>query len=162
MRKPKRSLDLRKIRQSRCYTVQEVSNLLGVTKGTVRSWLKLGLPYLPDGKPFLVPGDSLKTWLVVRRRSRKRRCLPDELYCCRCRMPRLAIPGSVGITIRNAKTVTIHATCACCGSKMNKGGSHAELENTKVCFGLKTRDQVNLEGCENPAVNHHLESEPDE
>ena len=33
MRTPRRSLDLRKIRQSHCYAAQEVSNFLGVTTG---------------------------------------------------------------------------------------------------------------------------------
>ena len=162
MRTPKRSLDLRKIRQSHCYTVLEVSNMLGVTTGTIRGWLRLDLPRLDDVKPLLITGDTLKNWLVTRRQSRKQKCQPDELYCCRCRAPRRAMPGSVVINLRNAKTIAIGALCAFCGAKMNKGGSLASLPEIKATFELKTPVQKSLKGCEEPAVNHHLEREPEE
>lgn len=136
--------------------------MLGVTTGTVRSWLKLGLPRLDDVKPILLPGDTLKSWMVTRRQSRKRKCQPDELYCCRCKAPKRAMPGSVVITLRNAKTIAIRATCACCGAKMNKGGSLASLQKIKATFELKTPAQVSLEGCEKPTVIHHLEREPED
>ena len=125
MRIRKRRLDLRKIRPSRCYTVHEIAILLSVSPGTVRAWIRRGLPILGDCKPFLVPGDGLKLWLKIRRASRKRICQPDEFYCCRCRCPRKAKSESVTIVRRNAKTIAIRALCNACGAKMNKAGSLA-------------------------------------
>ncbi len=162
MQKAHRGIDLRKIRPSQCYTVQEVSGLTGVTVWTVRAWLRQGLPVLEDKKPLLIPGDNLKAWLKLRRATRKHTCQPDELYCCRCRRPMKAKPGSVVIVPRNAKTVAIRASCASCDARMNKGGSLANLSEIRAAFGLMTPAQVSLAGCENPTVNQHLEKEPSE
>jgi hypothetical protein len=159
MQKAHRGIDLRKIRPSKCYTVQEVSGLMGVTVWTVRAWLRRGLPVLESEKPLLIPGDKLKAWLKLRYAARKQSCQPDELYCCRCRRPRKAKPGSVVIAPRNAKTVAINALCATCDAKMNQGGSLAKMPEIRSTFGLMTPAQVNLEGCKNPAVNQHLEKE---
>ena len=106
---PKRGPDLRQIRLSRCYTVQEAAMVLGVSTGTVRAWIRRGLPVLEQCNPPLIPGDGMKAWLMARAKARKHPCQPDELYCCRCRSPQKAEPGSVEITPRNAKTVAIRA-----------------------------------------------------
>jgi excisionase family DNA binding protein len=145
MRSEKRGQDLRKIRLSKCYTIQQCSNVLGVSLGTVRKWLRQGLPTVPNGKPTLIPGDELKAWLTLRGLSRKQSCKPDELYCCRCRVPRTAKVG----------TVAIRALCGTCNTKMNKGGSLAKQSEIQVAFGLITPIQQHLAGCENPAVNQH-------
>lgn len=151
--------DIRKIRPQKCYAVQQCSDLVGVEPSTVRRWIKQGLPVLVDGKPLLIPGDSLKDWLKARRASRKQKCRLNELYCCRCRKPRMAKLGSVVITPRNAKTLTIKAHCIECDAKMNKGGALAMLIEIKAAFDLNTVAQANLAGCDDPAVNQHLEKE---
>jgi hypothetical protein len=155
----KRRQDLRKIRRNQCYTIPEVGRLLSVSTGTVRSWLRRGLPSLQGERPILVPGDGLRSWLIAQRQARKRKCQPNELYCCRCRVPSKSKPGSVLITPRNAKTLAISAICRTCDTKMNRGGSLAKLPEIRLAFGLNTQAQVNLAGCENPAVNQHLEKE---
>jgi hypothetical protein len=137
MRKQKRGQDLRKIRDSRCYPIPEVGNLLGVSVGTIRAWLRLGLTVLEGERPYFIPGDALRAWLISRRQSRKRKCQPDELYCCRCRVPKKAKPGTVVIMPRNAKTIAISALCETCDAKMNRGGSLARLPEILLAFGLK-------------------------
>jgi excisionase family DNA binding protein len=159
MRKPKPKSDLRKIRLCRCYSIQEVAKLLGVGVNTVRAWIRLGLPVLGSEKPILIPGDGLKNWLKARGAARKHKCLPDELYCLRCRRPRKAKTGSAVIAPRNSKTVVVQACCATCDARMNKTGSLAKILEIQISFGLKTLVQVNLEGCDIPIVNQHLEKE---
>lgn len=156
-RKPKS--DLRKIRLSRCYSIQEVAKLLGIDVNTVRTWIRLGLPVLESEKPILIPGDGLKNWLKVRAAARKQKCLPDEVYCLRCRRPRKAKTGSVVIAPRNSKTVVVQARCATCDARMNKTGSLAKISEIQISFGLKTVGQANLEGCDIPTVNQHLKKE---
>jgi excisionase family DNA binding protein len=151
--------DLRRIRLNQCYTVLEVAVLLGVSAGTVRTWIWKGLPFLDGGKPILIPGDGMKSWLKARRTARKQKCLPDELYCCRCRCPRKAKPGSVEIIPRNNKTVAITSQCGSCDAKMNKAGSLAKLAEIKAAFSSETVAQVSLPGCEDSAVIRHLEKE---
>jgi len=162
MRKTRHRPDFRRIRLSRCYSVPEAATLLGVSAGTVRTWIRQGLPVLGNGKPILIPGDGLKSWLKARWTARKHHCQPDELYCCRCRCPRKAKLRSAEVIPMNAKTVAIRALCGSCGARMNKAGSLALLANIKEAFGLNTHGQVSLAGCENPAVNRHLEKEPAE
>jgi hypothetical protein len=159
MRKSKGKPDLRRIRSSRCYSVLEAAALLGVSTGTVRAWIRLGLPVLEECKPVLIPGDRLKAWLKTRAKARKHHCQPNELYCCRCRSPQKARPGSVEITQRNAKTIAIRALCDSCEAKMNKAGSLARIAEVKAAFGLNTVAQASLAGCETPAVNQHSEKE---
>ena len=162
MRKVKGKPDPRRIRLNKCYSVQEAAILLGVSVGTIRAWIRQGLPILQNIRPILIPGDGLKAWLKARAKARKCRCQPDELYCCRCRGPQKAKPGSVEIIPRNGKTVAIRALCNACGTKMNKAGSLAKVPEIETAFGLNTHRQENLEVCESPAVIQHLEKEPAE
>jgi hypothetical protein len=174
MGKQKSVPDLRKIRLSQCYTIQQCSNTLGVSVATIRTWIRQGLPTVPNGKPPLIPGDGLKSWLTQRRLSRKQSCKPNELFCCRCRGPRTAKFGSVVITPRNAKagslvitprnskTVCIRALCGTCNTRMNKGGSLAKRSEIAAAFGLITPLQEHLAECENPTVIQHLKKEPTE
>jgi hypothetical protein len=159
MRSAKRGQDLRKIRLSKCYTVQECAGLLSVSISTIRAWIRLGLPIVDAGKPLLIAGDALKSWLINRKAARKRKCQPDELYCCSCKQPRKAKIGTVMIVPRNSKTLFIRANCADCNAKMNQVGSLAYLSEILAVFGLETLAQVNLAGCENSNVNQHLEKE---
>ena len=159
MRKVKGKPDLRRIRLSKCYSVQEAAILLGVSVGTIRTWIRKGLPILQNIRPIFIPGDELKTWLKARAKARKHLCQPDELYCCRCRGPQKAKPGFVEINPRNGKTVAIRALCDSCGTKMNKAGSLAKISEIEVAFGLDTHRHVSLAGCGKPAVNQHLEKE---
>ena len=159
MRSAKRGQDLRKIRLIKCYTVQECAGLLDVSIGTVRAWIRIGLPVLEGGKFIQIAGDVLKTWIKNRKAARKQICQPDELYCCSCKQPRKTKTGTVVIVPRNSKTLFIRANCADCNAKMNQVGSLAKLSEIRAAFGLETLAQVNLAGCENPIVNQHLEKE---
>lgn len=159
MRTVKRGQDLRKIRLIKCYTVQECAILLAVSIGTIRAWIRSGLPILVAGKPILIAGDALTAWLKNRNSARKQKCQPDELYCFRCRTPRKVRFGTLVIAPRNSKTVAIRGNCVACNAKMNRGGSLAKLSEIRVAFGLETPAQVNLARCENSTVNQHLEKE---
>ena len=155
IRKP----DLRCIRASACYTAPEVADLLGVAVGTVRSWMRNGLPCLMDTRPFLIPGDKLKAWLKDRRKRRRQECQPDEIFCFGCRAPRRPQPGTVTIVLRNAKTTITKGRCPVCGSTMNRGGSVARLDDTKRAFGVHTIGQEHLAVSIEPIVNRNFVEE---
>ena len=162
MAKRTRKPDLRRIRASACYTAPEVADLLGVAVGTVRFWMRQGLPCLMDSRPFLIPGDELKTWLTVRRAQRRQACQPDEIFCFGCRAPRRPQPGTVTIVLRNAKTTIIKGRCPVCGSKMNRGGSVARLDDMKRAFSVRTIGQAHLAVSAEPIVKHDFVEEPAE
>lgn len=85
----RRRADPRLAKIHRNYTVDEVARLFGIHKNTVRSWIKLGLPTIDEQRPTLVHGLALRRFLEDRRKGRKQTCRPGELYCVRCRSPKL-------------------------------------------------------------------------
>ena len=73
----------------RSYTVEEVASLYGVFKGTVRTWIKAGLPTLNDKRPMLIHSSDLAAFHQARRTKNKQTCKPGEIYCIRCRAPKV-------------------------------------------------------------------------
>lgn len=85
----KRRPNYRLVKIHRSYTVEEVACLFGTHKNTVRAWVKAGLPICDDKRPMLVIGRDLAAFLIDRRTKNKRPCQPGEIYCVRCRAPKL-------------------------------------------------------------------------
>lgn len=86
MRKSRFNYRLVKIHRS--YTVEEVAQLFGTHKNTVRRWIKSGLPTSDSKRPLLILGRELSGFLQKRRAKNKRPCGPGEIYCVRCRVPK--------------------------------------------------------------------------
>lgn len=95
--KKRRTYNTRLIRQSLTYSVQEVAELYGLHKNAVLRWVKDGLPLLEPRKPYLIYGGELASYLKSRQTGRKRKCKPDEFFCCKCRTPTRAwgMPSSI-------------------------------------------------------------------
>lgn len=73
----------------RNYTVEEVADLFGVHKNTVRNWIKKeGLPTTDDRRPMLIHGRDLSEFLQAKRVKNKCTCKPGEIYCVKCRAPK--------------------------------------------------------------------------
>lgn len=152
--------DLRRVRSQTTYTAQEAADILGVAVGTVRRWLRDGLPALDERRPVLVFGKDLKTWLGKRSTARKRKCRPDEMYCLRCRAPRKPCAGTVQILLRNRKTLLIKGRCNQCNAEMNRGGAVASINQIAKTFDALTIHQEHLAGCDTPLLNRYLEKDP--
>lgn len=155
MPKPKkRKPDLRRIRPTKTYSLPEIAGALNRNIATVQSWLRQGLPTLDNQKPTMVAGSDLKSWLKHKWAVRKQKCLPGELYCFKCRKPRTPLSGSVLITVRNEKTLTIKARCGVCGTRMNQTGSSARIREIKKIFGPLLPHKEHLIGCINASTKH--------
>ncbi len=63
------SINPNKAKIHRSYTVEEIAELFGVHKNTVRAWLKAGLPICDDRKPMLILGADLRSFLKERKRK---------------------------------------------------------------------------------------------
>ncbi len=116
----------RKIKRHRNYTIDEAARVLDVTKGTVRHWIKNGLPALTDKRPFLILGGDLTDYLEARRSDRQR-CLPHQFYCFGCRTPRDPAFGEVEYHGVNATGGNLRALCATCATVMHKRISSTAL-----------------------------------
>ena len=85
----KRRPNYRRVKIHRNYTIEDIARLFGIHKNTVRHWIKEGLETINDKRPILILGPVLKEFLQIRRLKNKQTCKPDELYCLRCRTPKL-------------------------------------------------------------------------
>jgi hypothetical protein len=86
----KRHPNHRQVKIHRNYTVEEIASLFGIHKNTVREWIKAGLPVLDEKRPMLILGQELAAFLQARRIKNKQSCQPGEMYCFRCRAPKMA------------------------------------------------------------------------
>jgi hypothetical protein len=111
----------------RNYSVEDVSNLLGVHKSTVRGWLKKGLQVIDNNKPALVLGGVLKRFLKKRREANKRTCKDDEIYCMRCRLPKKPAESMADFKLINQNVGCLSALCPECQSVMNKFVSRKKI-----------------------------------
>ncbi|MGZ3834454.1 MAG: helix-turn-helix domain-containing protein [Mucilaginibacter sp.] len=112
----------------RNYTVEEVANLFAVHKNTVRSWVKNGLATNDEKRPMLILGSDLKDYLKAKRKSKKRKCLPFEIYCVRCRMPQLPAENMADYEPTNGSRGRLIGLCPSCGGIINKYFAIAQLE----------------------------------
>lgn len=157
----KRKPDLRKIRITKIYTVDQIATALDRNVGTVRVWIRDGLPVLDGRKPALIEGAALKSWLKIRWESKKQKCSPGEFYCCKCRKPRAPRRSSVSIHPKNIKTLNIKALCGLCGTRMNKGAAFADLGQLQEQFQLLAQQEQHLSEYDDPCVNGHHERQTD-
>tara|TARA_R110000868_G_scaffold202806_3_gene450643 strand:+ start:8853 stop:9377 length:525 start_codon:yes stop_codon:yes gene_type:complete len=102
------------------FTVNEIAELLGVHKNTVRSWLKNGLEAIDLQHPILVKGATLRTFLEVRRRSRKQKSPPGTLYCLKCRQPNPPALGMVDFIVLTPTSGNLMALCQTCGTVVHR------------------------------------------
>jgi hypothetical protein len=144
--------DLRRIRPTATYSVEEIAEITGKCVGTVLRWIGAGLPIIEDQRPYLVEGSALLAWLRERRKSRQRKCGSDELYCFRCREPRRPVPVSVTFAQTDAERVTIRAKCGTCGLDMVQATSVKKAAEKLAGLGAITPPTTDLVGSSNPIV----------
>lgn len=115
----------------RNYTVEEVAELYGVFKGTVRAWIKAGLPVLNDKRPMLILGSNLVAFHQARRTKNKQQCKPGEMYCVRCRTPKKPAGDMADYQIITDKIGNLEAICPDCDKIMNRRVSLSKLEQVR-------------------------------
>lgn len=156
-KKVTRKPDLRRIRTSRSYTISEAAKCLDRTRGTVRRWIKDGLPVLDCTSPLLIHGDDLKAWLLSQSRAKRRKCGLGQMYCLVCREPRKPQPKTVKTTPNNnPRTVLISARCAVCESAINITRKVADLPEILAAMKPAREAKTNLTGYVKPSLNEHF------
>ncbi len=123
----KRHPNHRLVKIHRSYTVEEVANLFGIHKNTVRNWIKVGLATIDDKRPMLIHSHSLVTFLQARRAKNKKTCKPGQLYCVRCRTPRFPAEDMAEYAPVTEKFGNLKAICPECNSIMNQRVSLARI-----------------------------------
>lgn len=120
----------------RSYKVDEVSDLYQVDKNTVRNWIKRGLKVCGTKRPILILGVDLNTFHAERRLKNKRPCKVNEIYCMRCKVPRIPLSGLVEYKPMNDKTGNLIAICPNCGAMMFRRVSVSKIEEFSAQMGF--------------------------
>ena len=132
---PKRT-NWRVIKRHRSYTVDEACTALKVCKGSVRRWIKDGLPALTDQRPLLILGDDLIDYLKQTKRPAQK-CAAHQCFCFKCRAPRNPAFHVLEYHPFNATNGQLRALCEQCSTVMHKAASQATLTADKSLPALR-------------------------
>lgn len=145
------------IKINRSYTVDEVSRALGVSKPTVRRWIKVdGLPVIDDRKPALILGCELIA-LGNRRKAAKQTCRLDQCFCMRCRTPKSAAFGQADLITSKGAGVMIRMLCESCAAVMHKRVAVRQLRLlSALCCLSAPQGLKHLIETTAPCVNVHF------
>ncbi|WLE95204.1 MAG: helix-turn-helix domain-containing protein [Candidatus Electrothrix communis] len=153
----KRHPNPRRVKKHRSYTVEEVAELFGVHKNTVRNWIKTGLSVIDSKRPMLIFGQELANFLEAKRTKNKRPCKPGEMYCVKCRTPKFPAEDMAEYFPDTEKVGNLQAICPDCGTMMNRRVSLAKINafmnKLDIDFPLNLRHIINSTA---PAVNSDL------
>lgn len=153
----KRHPNPRLVKIHRSYTVEEIAKLFGNHKHTVRNWIKDGLATIDDNRPMMIAGHGLVEFINKRRSKNKNPCKPGELYCVKCRAPKLPAANMADYSPVTEKFGNLIAICPDCDSIMNQRVSLAKIEtvceNINITFPKALQHIVEIT---NPTVNSDL------
>ena len=120
MRLYRRRHNLSCIKSGISYEYHEIARLLNISKGTVRNWVKGGLPAMQEKRPPLIYGAELKAFLKARQARSRCQCQPEEFYCFTCRQPRRAWENAVDVFAMNEKKLRVTGICEVCERTLSK------------------------------------------
>jgi excisionase family DNA binding protein len=135
-----RRLSLRSLRGARTYTIEEAATALGVTTGTVRSWVKAGLPLMKSRRPYLILGEALRDFLQDRATASKVKLRPDQLYCLTCKAARTPMGHLVDFIPQTAKTARLLGLCDVCGGACNRMVGKSQISQISQIFNVAMKD----------------------
>ena len=129
-KKFRRNHNIRHVKQSEVYKVEDICVCLGVHPQAVYTWLKNGLESIIGSYPRLVHGSKLADFLQRQKEARRIICKENEFYCFKCRAARIPLPDSITHKQKNERVVNLKAICGVCGCKMFKATSLHSNKNT--------------------------------
>ena len=150
----------RLVKIHRTYKVEEVALLFTVHKNTVRTWLKSGLSAIDSRRPILILGRVLADFLAARRATNRRTCKPIEMYCVKCREPRIPAGRMADYRPLTPTAGNLLAICPTCESMMNRRASLSKL--AAFCAEIDVtfpQGQQRISQSPQPSANSDFEQE---
>lgn len=130
----------RALRATRTYTIEEAATALGVSTGTVRGWVKAGLPLMKSQRPFLILGDTLRSFLQERAANGKVTLKADQLYCFTCKAARTPMGLLVDCIPQTPKTARLLGLCDVCGGTCNRMIGKGQIDQFSRIFHVAMKD----------------------
>ncbi|MCX5581225.1 hypothetical protein OSH12_23290, partial [Kaistia terrae] len=135
----KRRYDLRTLRETASFTIEELAVATNRTVATVRVWITEGLPLMDDKEPSRIAGWAAKAWLGAKWNDRTSVCSPFELYCFKCAEPHEPAAGSLAIG-RRGNSLNATARCNYCGTTTHRGVKPEDAIAMLKRFGGSTEE----------------------
>jgi hypothetical protein len=154
----KRSYNIRRIKRTWPYSVQEIAELYGIHKNAVLRWLKDGLQADRSQRPFLIRGDEIARFLTARQNRSRRKCAPTEFYCFRCRAPREAYLGIADLIIEAPGRLRIESLCSDCSTPVRKIQRLDDLPKIRSRFHIQKLVGEHLLERAAPSLKRDLET----
>lgn len=108
---------LARIRGNYTYTVEELATLFDIAPHTVFRWIREeGLKRLPGFKKYYVHSSDLRRFLQRLNKRNKKPCGANEIYCCKCRVPRKPSMDTLQAENLPNGTIRVKAQCGECGT----------------------------------------------
>lgn len=155
----RRAPNARLVKRDSTYTVEEAAALLAVHVNTVRNWQSDGLHSIDAHRPILFHGSDLQAFLRRRQTKRRQHCAPGELYCFKCRQPRLPKDRAVMVEKQNERVLRLLGICEVCGTRMFRAGSVQNLKSYEENFVVRSPQAEHIDVCDEPAVSCELAEE---
>ena len=149
----KRTYNVRLIRATWPYTIQEIAELFGIHKNAITRWLNEGLAADTTQRPYLIRGDELIRFLSARQTAKTCRCGLTEFFCFRCRTRREAALKMADIVIESAHRFRVKALCAECSTPVNKMQGITNLPRIEASFEVMTLVGRHLIERSHPSLN---------
>lgn len=114
------------------YLVHEIARACKVTRGTVRRWQKQGLVALDGHKPLMFLGAEVRAFLEWKRQRSKRPCGPGQIYCVRCRVPKVPMKNFAHYRHLNGLVGTLIGKCPDCECAIYR---HVNVQRLELVCG---------------------------
>jgi hypothetical protein len=121
----------RLVKIHRTYTVEEVADLLGTHKNTVRRWIKTGLPVIDSKRPTLIHGLDLRGFLQGQRTKNRQTCPPGSIYCVKCHAPKAPAGGMADYIPISATTGNLRGICPDCETLIHRRVNRAKIDQIR-------------------------------
>jgi excisionase family DNA binding protein len=153
----RRRPDDRRIKSLRTYTIHEAAEALGVHRNTVRNYLRQGLVSLREKRPTLIRGSDLKAFLASRRKARRQPCKLGQIFCIKCRSPKVPALGMVDYVPISQQLGSLTGFCPDCGTLINRWTSFKRLPEIQGQLEVQvTPPQQRLSVTDHPPSDCHF------
>jgi Helix-turn-helix domain len=140
-RKPRKKLRIASIKSASVMTISEIARALGRSTGTVRDWIRKGLPVLNEERPTVIRGVDLKGWLAERQRRRRVDLAPHEFMCLHCKAARAPLGGLVDACFQNSRNLRLQALCSVCDAPTHRFAAAEILQEIQRLFDVNLTER---------------------
>lgn len=131
--------------------------MFGIHKNTVRTWVKQGLPITDNKRPMLILGRDLSEFLQAKRLKNKRPCKPGEIFCVRCREPKLPAGNMADYESLTETQGNLMGICPNCGILIYRAVSLAKLDQVRGQLDITMQKALqHINESIHPSVNSDL------